>query len=388
MVVETAVASPLVKPEKPDFTIERQFVKNNSWMKPRLADALKVYGYPKGIKTTLLKKEVHERHAGWLSDRYIAAFLKSYNACNDKIRSANVGQCQLNLPEIPELTQQEYARTHVRFFTILFQVTDLDIELIMNSVCSMNNLLKKSFEKTSVNCLGTVEVEPVSIPLLETLQTARLSHALLAALNSSTDQYEQQKLLSDHFAKTSRKLEVLRILYTGFQSPIFSGDYCQMLVHFHGVLITNNKNNFEKLRKKLKLNPEFNKSNYQIEIKKLTETPWGEKYKTPLENLHCIANYVTKAAPSRTKNDEADYKFKVKFEHGYAATKEKLDALSDIDQQVIYAANLNLSSKEFRIDLSNEEIFVLADTVNRLMNLKTLRKGYLFRNGDWPEPVK
>lgn len=385
MEVETEVVVPVVLPVKPDFNAERQLCKVRSWMKPRLEEALKMHGAPDRIRQTLLQKETQERHAGWLSERFIAKFIKHYNTRNDEITRANATLCQLDQRENPTLTQIELAGNCVRFFTLLYEVVELDSNDAIKSVAAMKKRILATVKKVKkLCCLGAVEVEVISIPLLEKLDQMRSGVKYPQLPDDTTESFEQDALVARHRAKSSRKMAVCKKLYTGFQSAEFSGEYSQLLVHFHGVLIAKSKTEFEKFHSKLKEIPEFTKAKYQIEIKKLTESSWGGKIKTPTENLHCIANYLTKGAASRTKNNEADYKFKVKFDHGELLTEDQSAALEFINQEVVNASNTTSTDYEYRLDLSKEEVFVLADTVNKLMNLNTKRTGYLVQVGAWP----
>lgn len=374
----------IVEPALPNFDQDREYYKPKRRMKSRLPDALELYGRPASIETTLLKQEVHERHTGWLSARFIETFIRQFNERNEQVRKTNAHLCTRGMPEIPELTQEQFANAHVRFFTLLYEVVDMDRDCALGSVTRMSNALVEATRKTrGIYCLGAVEVEPISIPLLEVLHESRANRNGINALDDSTERHRQKGLLNDHRERTSRKLMVCKGLWTGFQSPVFSGGYCQLLVHFHGVLIANDEKDFDRFRSKLQKIPAFNKIGYQIEIKRLTNAPWADKTKTPTENLHCIANYITKGAPSRTKNDEAEYKFKVKFDHGYALAKAQADALESIDQLIVDATNGRCSHDQYRLDLSKIEVFVLADTINHLMNLKTNRTGYLLQVGGW-----
>lgn len=391
MLYETLTADSIVAPALPDYTDDREYYKNKRWNKHRLNEAIVLHGQPELRTKTLLTKTTHERHSEWLSARFLATFTNLYNQKSVLETKINADRCVHGLLENDPLTQKLYASKHVRFFTVLYEVVELDSDQAIRSVLAMSKIIKKIIGSIKgLHCLGAAEVEPISIPLLELLDEHRSNRAGINALDDSTGKHRQEKLVKDHRFKTSRKFVVCNELWTGFSSPVFSGNYTQLLVHFHGVLIADHEDDFTKLEKKLKKYPQFHKVGYQIEIKKLTEEAWGweRQIKTPTENLECIAKYLTKGAPSRTNENEAEYKFKVKFDHGYAIGDVQSKALESMDDLIVDVANQTSISHTFRVDLTKHEVIALADIINKMMALKKDRTGYLIQVRGWSSKAK
>jgi len=230
-----------------------------------------------------------------------------------------------------KLTRND-AHERLRFLMVLHSVVDLQKKTVIRAVKQMETALSHSFDGSRVWMLGSSEVEIVNIALLKRIGSAGDDEA--------------------------RKLNVLERL----QEMKSSADGSSVLVHFHGIVDLGTSSLHEdQLRERLAKVAAWQRSSYQIELKRLFKDNTVER------NLRSIANYVTKGG-----NDQLRY-----------GTGFGRDPDEDLDAK-IWRAGTGRADKggETVLDergLTLVEIALLDGVWSELMARKRDKRGYLLK---------
>jgi hypothetical protein len=233
---------------------------------------------------------------------------------------------------------RDAAHERLRFLTVLHSVARLDKRDVRRAIKKMEAALQQVFRDSGAWALGAVEVEIVNIALLRRIDA-----------------------LDDDEA---RKLNVLERLYvTG--SAVGAQQHHGVLVHFHAIvdLVGNSSVREEQLRERAKKIAAWQRSPYQVEIKRLF------KDRTVIQNIQGIASYVTKGG-----NEQLRYN---------AGFGRELD--DDLDAKM-WRAGTGRADKGGEIvaderGLTIGEIAFLDDVWRDLMDRKRNKRGYLVRLG-------
>lgn len=239
---------------------------------------------------------------------------------------------------------RDQALERLRFLTVLHSVVPLNQRDVMRAVARMESALERVFKGTGARALGAVEVEIVNIALLRKIGSL------------SEDE--------------TRKLNVLETI-TGSRadtaSKITGTEDSGVLVHFHGIVdLGGGRNSLlreDQLRKRAKTIAAWQRSPYQVEIKRLF------KDRTVPKNLRDIASYITKGGNER-----------LRYNAGFGR-----DLAEDLDAK-IWRAGTGRADKggETVADergLTIGEIKMLDDIWSALMARKRNKRGYLVRLG-------
>jgi hypothetical protein len=234
--------------------------------------------------------------------------------------------------------KRDAAHEQLRFLTVLHSVARLDKRDVMRAIRNMEAALTRVFRGSGAWALGAVEVEIVNIALLRRIGA-----------------------LSDD---ESRKLNVLESLYeTGATAG--TQQHNGVLVHFHAIvdLVTNSSLREEWLRKRAAKIVAWQRSPYQVEIKRLF------KDRTVMQNIRDIASYVTKGGNE-----------KLRYNAGFGR-----DLDDDLDAK-IWREGTGRPDKggETATDergLTVGEIAFLDDLWRDLIGRKRNKRGYLVRLG-------
>jgi hypothetical protein len=267
-----------------------------------------------GESGTLLHDEVAERHANTLRDEYMNRF--------------------------EQLARGE-ADERLRFLTVLHSVVGLDKKAVMRAIEGMEAALGRVFDGSDTWALGAVEVEIVNVELLRRIGAG------------SDDE--------------ARKLKVLQRLHeTEALDASAEHSSSRALVHFHGIVDLVNGNSAlreELLRKRAKEIVAWQRSPYQVELKRLFEN------RTVLQNVQVISRYLTKGGNDR-----------LRYNAGFGRELEE-----DLDTK-LWRAGMGRADKggEAVADergLNVGEIMFLDEIWRTLMDRNRSKRGYLLRLG-------
>jgi len=303
---------------------------------------------------TLLTPSIHKAHAKRLSDRYQAQW--------DKIRD----KARIDWSKLPwasraftvKATDHEIAARHLRFLTLVDSVTAVDENAAIRAAIKLKEkLITTASAVKGITCLGSIEVEVVSMSLMREL----------GRIDKPT-------------ASEQRKLDVCEKLAYGLKGTLYGEDQSLFLVHFHGVVTAKDIKQFDAFNERLKKVKAWSLAPRQIELKKLS-TQFGGKPKSVEQNLSHIATYITKGG-----NDWMANKAYLRYKIGFESDDELVN-----DEGSWVAKNWRkneLLRQEHAIDgiadmlsLTVQEIVQLALVINGLMGLNRTRTGYLVSVG-------
>ena len=266
----------------------------------------------RGSSETLLNDKVAASHGKMLADDYKKRF--------------------------KAMTSNE-ADERLRFLTVLHSTIRLDKNHVIRSIEQMEAALVDTLAGSGAWLLGAVEVEIVNIALLRKIGAKKDDEA--------------------------RKLNVLQKLSEPNASAESINPYDKgVLVHFHGVVdFSNSLLGDDELRKRAKRVAAWQRSPYQIELKRLF------KDRTIEQNLHDIAMYLTKGG-----NEQLRYN---------AGFGRDLD--EDLDAKIWRAgtgrADKGADTVPDERGLTMGEIALLDDIWRELMDRKPDKRGYLVQIG-------
>lgn len=306
------------------------------------------------VNKTLLSPEVHKIHSKRLADRYI-------NKWNKFKKSKNDSWSKLPLKirkQIPKPNDREIASSHLRFFTLVDSVTEVNHKSALVAVKKMKGeLLKKLKLHRGLWCVGVIECEVISLKMMREIQRVDKN------TNSET-----------------RKLDVCDVLATDIKNSVYKNDDSLFLIHFHGVLLSTKEDIFDRFGDNLRKTKHWSKAPRQIEIKKLSES-FGGKTKTTEQNLKHISNYITKGG-----NDWCFNKSYLRYKIGF-----ELDDSDVIDETTWILKNWRRNEQlrkehsedgiEDVLSMTPQEIVELTFLIDQLMSLNRTRTGYLISTG-------
>lgn len=320
----------------------------------KLRRSLALIGRLDLVEKTLLSPKVHKVHAARLTERYLKKW--------EKIKTTRLSKWSSLPPKIKKglkkPTNNDIASTHLRFFTLIHDVTTMDHQSALKSVKKMKVELLKALKATKgMWCLGVIEGEVISISSMKDIQR--------------TDKGTESE---------KRKLDVCETLASDLKNSLYKNETTHFLIHFHGVLVSNKESKFDELVTRLKKVNQWNKAPRQIEVKRLS-TSFANKDKLTEQNLKHISTYITKGGNDWCSN-KAYLRYKVGFE---------LDVDDVTDEQTWVLKNWRrneLLKKEHAEDgiedilsLRPQEVAELTLFIDGLMSLNRNRTGYLISTG-------
>lgn len=291
------------------------------------------------IDKTLLSDWIWSKHQDLMMsrfDRMIHRIQAKHQKHEQMLMTLNKSQ-SFNYPSYDFET---YCRSRLRFVTILHSVVFLDLNQMLDAATDLEKQLHLALvgEFPSVRLVGAIEFEFINLDLL-------------------------RKASFDHDGRHSgkRKRETLLDML----GPILfaSTEFC-VLVHFHGVMdlgpgdtdITK-----EKLDQRLRsFSSCWTKPN-QIQIKQLSQHVSGTR-KTVKRNLQDIARYITKGS-NFVQGKHRYFKYKVAF--------DQEDSGFALDATFVAEGSEDARNMPF------EQIVLCADVLNRLMDRRRQRDGYV-----------
>jgi hypothetical protein len=273
------------------------------------------------IDKTLLTPSVHKIHSKSLFERY----LKHIDTKSKKV---------------------------YKFLTLLHSVEILNEQRILDSVEEMRYQIHKVVsESKSIWCLGSIEVEVVSLGMMRTIK--------------EEDKFSE----SEH-----RKLDVLEQLSKRLRKKKERESESLVLIHFHGIITSSNEYYLERFLSNLKLNSNWKRTKRQIELKNLSTSFYGS-YKSLKENIKHISTYITKGG-----NDWYGNKSYLRYKIGF--DNESYDSEDSwIKKNWRRNELLRKEQKEEGIEdvlsMNRFEISLLTNVIYKIMCLNKDKKGYL-----------
>lgn len=262
-----------------------------------------------GLSNSLLNNSVSERHSTMLFKDYQKRFGKLTKSVEQK---------------------------QLRFLTILHSVSSLNKKEVMRDVANMEAALNHCFDGAGAWLLGAFEFEVVNIALLRRI----------GSLNEDE----------------TRKLDVLERLVDPHVGTLNSG----VLVHFHGIVDLGGGNSLlreEQLRARFKQIAAWQRSSYQVELKRFYKKP------TVAKNLKDIAAYITKGGNET-----------LRYNAGFGR-----DLADDLDAKIwragIGRADQGGETVTDERGLSLGEIALLDGIWLEMMSRRKDQRGYLVRLG-------
>jgi len=273
------------------------------------------------IDKTLLTESIHKTHAKSLHERYLK---------------------QLN-----SKTKKKY-----KFLTLLHSVEILSQDRILKAVEEMRYMIHQVVsESKSIQCLGSIEVEIVSIRLMKEIQ--------------ERDKFND----SEH-----RKLNVLEELSKRLRKKSERESESLALIHFHAVVTSTSEYYFNKFLQKLKSISIWKKTKRQIELKNLS-TFYSGKEKSLKENLKDIATYITKGG-NDWYGKKAYLRYKIGFDNESYESEDSW-VLKNIRRNKILKQEQKEEGIEDILSLNRFEISTLANVIYKIMSHARDNKGYL-----------
>lgn len=297
---------------------------------------------------TLLTPEVHQAHAEKLSKRYEVVLQKL------RFKSHN------NWSKIPKPyrlekpTDTEIAGNHLRFLTLVDSVTAVDASDAVKAAIKLKEKLTTTASSVKgIECLGVIEVEVVSLALMEKF----------AGIDKVTD-------------SERRKLNVCKILAKDLTSPLYADDKSLFLIHFHGIISASKETQFNDFEEVVKKVDAWSKAPRQVMMSRLS-TQYGGKFKSVSENLKHIAIYITKGG-NDWYSKKAYLRYKIGFENDDAqVTDEDTWVQKNWRRNELLRQEHSEDGIEDQLSLTAYEIGQLAITIDGLMGLNRTRTGYL-----------
>jgi hypothetical protein len=273
---------------------------------------------------TLLNPQVHKIHSKSLFER----FLKHKETKSKKI---------------------------YKFLTLLHSVEILNEQRILNSVEEMRYQIHKVVsESKSIWCLGSIEVEVVSLRMMRKIRD------------------EDKFSSSEH-----RKLDVLEQLSKRLRKKKERESESLVLIHFHGIITSTSEYNLERFNSLLRMNPKWNKIPRQIELKNLSSSFQGSS-KSLNENLKHISTYITKGGNDWYGN-KSYLRYKIGFDNESYDSEDSWIKKNWRRNEILKQEQREEGIEDV-LSLNRFEISLLTNVIHKLMCLKRDKKGYLIHS--------
>ena len=303
------------------------------------------------IDRTLLSRPIHSKHFNTLQKRLSIKWRKFAEQ-----RIAEWGRIPISLrTRIKKPTDNSLADSHLRFFTLIDCVSELDHQEAIKAALRLKEALKRQLQQyPKIWCLGAIEAEVISLSVIRGVEK-----------NDTSD-------------SEKRKLDVCETLAESLKETVYQSSTNLFLIHFHGVLLAKRQGDLERFYASLKRFKRWSKAPRQIEIKKLSQQFAGKQRSTD-ENLRFISRYITKGGNDMV-NGQTYLRYKTVFQNS--------DYLSEDDWVAKHWRKSALLKKE-RIEdglvdpfsLTAEEVCELTLFIDRLMGSNRTRTGYLLSSG-------
>jgi hypothetical protein len=298
---------------------------------------------------TLLTPAVHKAHARRLSDRYQAR----WDTIRNKVRADWSKLPRATRALTVKATDHEIAANHIRFLTLVDSVTAVDANAGIRAAIKLKEkLITTASAIKGITCLGSIEIEVVSMSLMREL----------GQLDKPT-------------ASEQRKLDVCEKLAEGLKGTLYGEDQSLFLIHFHGLVTAKDTKQFDAFNERLKKVKAWSLAPRQIELKKLS-TQFGGKPKSVDQSLSHIATYITKGGNDWMAN-KAYLRYKIGFENDDDLVNDEASWIAkNWRKNELLRQEHALDGITDMLSLTVQEIVQLALVIDGLMGLNRTRTGY------------
>lgn len=242
-----------------------------------------------------------------------------------------------------------------KFLTLLHSVEILNEQRILDSIEEMRLQIHKVIsESKSIWCLGSIEVEVVSLGMMRKIR--------------DEDKFSD----SEH-----RKLDVLEKLSKRLRKKKERESESLVLIHFHGIITSSSDYNLERFNTLLRLNPRWNKIPRQIELKNLSTSFHGSS-KSLNENLKDISTYITKGG-NDWSGKNSYLRYKIGFDNESYDSEDSW-VKKNWRRNEILKKEQREEGIEDVLSLNRFEISLLTNVIYKLMCQKKDKKGYLIHS--------
>ena len=335
----------LVLAELTKLGLERQF-DTGTQNATRLQRALIAAQKSELLLITLLNPKIHATHSNRLFNAMFKRWLGVKNKVNSDIKEFNKNH-DIQIQKTPE---HEIADKFIRAFTLIHSVCVLEHKTALEECKKLKQEFLNVIKVTKgISVLAVIECEVISIKKMRELRDS-----------NKDDEHRKINGCEDLIRDIDNQIEYLA-------SPHQS----LFLIHLHGTLFAKKEVQFDTFRTNLLKNKQWNKTSFQIEIKKLSKL-WNEEYKGVETNLKHWAKYITKGG-NDWNNGKSYLRYKVGFnsssEDDWNTKNKRVNELlkqEHIEEGIIDSLSMNVN-----------EISELAMLIDGLMGLNRTRTGYL-----------
>jgi hypothetical protein len=242
-----------------------------------------------------------------------------------------------------------------KFLTLLHSVEILNEERILDSIEEMRLQIHKVVsESKSIWCLGSIEVEIVSLGMMIKIR--------------EEDKFSD----SEH-----RKLDVLEKLSKRLRKKKERESESLVLIHFHGIVTSSSDYNLERFNSLLRSNSTWNKIPRQIELKNLSTSFHGNS-KSLNENLKHISTYITKGGNDWYGN-KSYLRYKIGFDNESYDSEDSW-IKKNWRRNEILKKELKEEGIEDVLSMNRFEISLLTNVIYKIMCQKKDKRGYLIHS--------
>lgn len=293
--------------------------------------------------STLLSPQIHKRHADRLAQRY----LKRLAQVEQSVRRLQQDLRRMNKPfEVSVSPSSITPYDRLRFVTVLQGLEVLDVTRTLKQVRAFKDRLQSVIEGCrGLWCLGTIEVEVISIELMRQLTDQSKSE-------------ERKILVCESMEKRLPKRDQGLSVY--------------FLIHFHGIVIATRPGHFENLGQQLR--QQWKHDSRQVQVKPLSKV-FNGKPKALQKSLVDIAQYVTKGGNDWI-NKKSYLRYKLSFDNDHLDTEDAWVNRNWRRNKTLQREHRE-DGLEDTLALTCSEICALARVIDGMMGMTRNRTGYL-----------
>ena len=309
----------------------------------RLRKALASAGLHHLHHRTLLSPQIHTIHAARLTQRFLRKLEKVKLSVRQQRHDLVRANKRYGVTVNPSLIT---AHDRFRFVTVLQGLELLDVTRTVRQIRVFKEQLRTVIEGCrGLWCLGAIEVEVVSMEMMR-------------QLTDQSDSEERKLLVCKSMEKRLGKHDQGLSVY--------------FLIHFHGIVVTNQQQRFHELEKQLKLL--WKQESRQVQVKPLSKV-FNRKPKPPEKSLMDIARYITKGG-----NDwigkKAYLRYKLGFDNEHLDTEEAWENRNWRRNKTLQREHREEGLEDI-LSMSRSEISALAQVIDGMMGMSRNRTGYL-----------
>lgn len=339
----------------------------------RERQALELMGNSHLIGCTLLNQKIRKQHFNNLHRRFRRGLKEKL--LPDIAKYKKLKKFEASPIGYFESIDHQIARSRIRFVSVIHAIVPLDVNKALTSAKELKQQIEKNVRKMpSATCIGVIEIEVYSS------KQARRIRDFIASQAKKYSVDEDGVITFDDSNDGARtkvyfKLNTCEKLSTHLDDFDINGESGQFLIHFHGILIVNNSEDAELLKKIFLENPNWNRAPKQVEFKTLSKS-WGDKHKTIESSVGDIARYLTKGG-ARLINKNSYLQYNLDFPRGISMSYDEYLILNDRNNNEKRQAQIDKGELLDLPNLSHHEINSLAEVVDGMMKWNKSGTGYI-----------